>query len=142
MDDSEAALRAQVAQRRHALGAKHQDTLEAVCALATLLQRQGKLALAGPLLHEARSGFQETLGERHPSTMACSTALAELLLLQGKQAEADRARHRWVAPERAGARRSGPYRAGSSSPSTPSSSSPSTPAGGGGSGGWRDPPRS
>jgi hypothetical protein len=57
--------------------------------LASLLQDQGKLAEAEPLLRVCLAVRRRVLGEDHPSTLMSIDNLASLLQDQGKLAEAE-----------------------------------------------------
>ncbi len=57
-------------------------------SLARLLQDQGKLGEAKPLLYEALLGLWEVLGPAHPHTRASYTSLLTLLTAQGSAREA------------------------------------------------------
>ncbi len=52
---------------RATLGEEHPNTLTSLNNLATLLQAQGKLAEAEPLLEEALRASRATIGEEHPA---------------------------------------------------------------------------
>jgi len=59
-------------------GAKHRDTLNAMCSLAETLSLQGKSAEAEPLYRQALEIRKQLLGEKHPAQPD-----------QGKYAEAE-----------------------------------------------------
>ena len=56
--------------------------------LALLLQAQGKLGEAEPLLREALTGRCRALGPAHPNTRDSYSALLSLLTAQGRAREA------------------------------------------------------
>jgi len=69
---------------RRTLGDTHADTLTSINNLASLLQDQGKLSEAEPLMREAVSGAKKTLGDAHPTTVIIQKNLDELLQKMGK----------------------------------------------------------
>ena len=74
--------------QRDALGPKHSSTLTSVYNLARLLQDQGQLGEAKPLLYEALLGRWEILGPAHASTRNAYASLLSLLTAQGSAREA------------------------------------------------------
>ena len=56
--------------------------------MAVLLQDQGKLGEAEPLMREVLEVRRATLGPKHPSTLTSISTLALLLEVQGKLSEA------------------------------------------------------
>eukprot|EP00808_Paulinella_micropora_P014366 g1766.t1 len=56
------------------LGVDHPLTLATVNNLGTLLEKQGKLAVAEPLYRRALQGREKTLGAEHPLTLVQSSA--------------------------------------------------------------------
>ena len=57
--------------------------------MAGLLQDQGKLSEAEPLLLEALKAYKRTLGAEHPQTPLSINNMATLLLDQGQLSEAE-----------------------------------------------------
>ncbi len=57
---------------------EHPRTLTSMSNLAMLLQAQGKLAEAEPLLLEALRACRATFGEEHPDTLTTTNNLAAL----------------------------------------------------------------
>ena len=55
-------------------------------------RRQGKVAEAEPLYHEALKGRRELLGPRHPDTLSSAKWAAKLLNESGRAEEAARLR--------------------------------------------------
>ena len=74
---------------RATLGDRHPDTLESIISLGVLLQAQGNLAAAEPLLREALAGRRATLGGTHPDTLESINNLGVLLLDQDDLAAAE-----------------------------------------------------
>ena len=66
----------------------HPFTLTSIGNLGLLLQSQGRLYEARPLLEEALVGYRATLGEAHPDTLASVNNLGLLLKDQGRLDEA------------------------------------------------------
>ena len=60
--------------------------------LAVLLQAQGKLKEAEPLMREALEGRREVLGPRHPHTLGSAKGLAVILQQSGQHGEVSRLR--------------------------------------------------
>ena len=67
-----------------ALGDKHRETLTSVDKLTVLLQDQGKLGEAEPLMRKAMNARREVLGDRHRDTLTSINNLTMLLQDQGK----------------------------------------------------------
>ena len=65
------------------------DWLKAIHNLGALLERQGKLDEAEPLLRKALEASRATLGDRHPHTLRSINNLGRLLKDQGKLDEAE-----------------------------------------------------
>ncbi|KAJ1639406.1 hypothetical protein T492DRAFT_1117215 [Pavlovales sp. CCMP2436] len=82
-------LRAWLAQTGGAALTAEPGNLGLTDSLGRLLQAQGKLGEAEPLLRRALEGREEQLGESHPDTLASVNNLAVLLKAQGKLAEAE-----------------------------------------------------
>ena len=75
--------------RRSLLGDDHPDTLMSIGNMGFLLQAQGKLTEAEPLLREALEGKRSLLGDDHPDTLGSINNMGLLLDSQGKLAEAE-----------------------------------------------------
>jgi tetratricopeptide (TPR) repeat protein len=75
--------------QRGELGENHPDYATALSNLALLLQRQGDLHGAEPLLRQALSTRKAVLGECHPDYATSLNNLGELLSLQDNRAEAE-----------------------------------------------------
>jgi len=78
-----------VSARRKASGDDHPETLVAVSGLARLLQDEGKLDEAEPMLREVLARFRRVVGENHPDTISAITNHAGILALQKKLQEAE-----------------------------------------------------
>ena len=76
------------------LGPRHRDALTSIDHVGRLLQRQGRLAEAEPLLREAEAGRREMLGERHREALLSLDHLGGLLHDDGKLAEAEPLLHK------------------------------------------------
>ena len=72
---------------RSTLGDQHPDTLSLISNYALLLQAQGKLNEAEPLIREALDGTRSTLGDEHPATSTAIDNYIGLLHDQGRLAE-------------------------------------------------------
>ncbi len=75
--------------RRRELGDEHPDTLNSINSLGALLDGQGNLDEAEPLLREALEISRRELGNGHPSTLTSINNLGLLLYSQGKLDEAE-----------------------------------------------------
>lgn len=65
------------------LGAEAGKTLTAISTLGQVLQGQGKLDEAEPLMRESLEAMRRTLSDAHPSTLVSMINLAGLLLARG-----------------------------------------------------------
>jgi tetratricopeptide (TPR) repeat protein len=81
-------LRAALARHRGTLGDAHPRTLALLANLGRLLQGQGRLDEARPLLQEALVGQRVALGDTHAVTLALVYYLSELLQGLGRLGEA------------------------------------------------------
>jgi tetratricopeptide (TPR) repeat protein len=74
---------------RNTLGDTHPSTLTFIKNYGSLLQAQGKLSDAEPLLLEAMQGNRNTLGDTHPETLISINNYGTLLRAQGKLSDAE-----------------------------------------------------
>ena len=72
------------------LGEEHAYTLGSIVNLGHVLQAQGKLSEAEPVLREALERSRRVLGEEHVTTLASVYSLGSLFVAQGNHAEAAR----------------------------------------------------
>ncbi len=75
--------------RRRLLGEDHPHTLISINNIGLLLQEQGKLGEAEPLLREALQRRRRVLGDDHPGTLISINNMGSLLQEQGKLDQAE-----------------------------------------------------
>jgi|GEM_PF-2017911 len=79
-----------LAERLHAFGAEHPETLSAMLDLADCLWAQGRLISARKLEEQVVAGRRHRLGEKHFDTLKAIGKLAVTMAAQGDLAEARR----------------------------------------------------
>ncbi|GEM_PF-1728086 len=87
--EAENALRELVVSRTRTLGAEHEETLESIGNLGTLLDHLGKPEEAERLARRVLDVRRRTLGTDHPDTLAAQNALCAALWQQKRGQEAE-----------------------------------------------------
>ena len=85
-------MREAVATLRRVCFGTHPDTMTALNNLGVLLEQQGRLSEAEPLLREAHAGRQVALGAAHEHTRDTAAALERVHRAQEAQARRDAGR--------------------------------------------------
>lgn len=98
--DAEPALREALALRKEHLGDQHEDTLQTMHALGSILSTMGKLDEARDLLEGAYRGRAELLGAEHVETLRTGTSLGGLYRRAGKLEDAEYVWRRTLASQR------------------------------------------